>query len=108
LAAMLKQMEDLELLDRSDGIDPFLLLDGQDSRFEELLVDYIHGDKAWTVCIGVPYGTSLWQVGDSNQQNGQYKDKSKDGKEKMLTMKTKHEMKFSIIKQDVMWTVRYS
>ncbi len=24
-------------------------------------------------CIGVPYGTNLWQVGDSTQQNGVYK-----------------------------------
>jgi hypothetical protein len=52
-------------------------------------VEYIHGDYGWTVCIGVPYGTILWQVGDSKHQNGQYKDKSKEGKEKALTMKTK-------------------
>jgi len=25
------------------------------------------------VCIGVPYGTSLWQVADSKEQNGSYK-----------------------------------
>jgi len=25
------------------------------------------------VCIGVPYGTSYWQVGDSPEQNGCYK-----------------------------------
>jgi hypothetical protein len=47
-------------------------------------------------------------VGDSNQQNGQYKDKSKDGKENMLTIKTKHAMKFSKVKQDMMWIVCYA
>jgi len=26
----------------------------------------------WTVCIGVPYGTALCQVGDSAQQNGNF------------------------------------
>jgi hypothetical protein len=31
LAFMLKQMDDLKLFDRSDGIDPFLLLDGHGS-----------------------------------------------------------------------------
>ena len=27
----------------------------------------------WMICFGVPYGTNLWQVGDSKQQNGSYK-----------------------------------
>jgi hypothetical protein len=58
LVAMLKKIDNLELFHRSDGIDPFLLLDGHGSRFEEPFVGYIHGDRAWTVCIGVPYGTS--------------------------------------------------
>jgi hypothetical protein len=35
---MLKQMEDLELFDRSNGLDPFLLRDGHDSRVEEPFV----------------------------------------------------------------------
>jgi hypothetical protein len=54
--------------------------------------------------MGQVYGK--W--GGSNQQNGQYKDTSNDGKERMLTMKTKHGMKFSIVKQDVMWIVHYT
>ena len=24
------------------------------------------------MCIGVPYGTALWQVGDSKEQNGSF------------------------------------
>jgi hypothetical protein len=44
----------------------------------------------------------------SKQQHGQYEEKSKDGKENMLTMKTKHGIKFSIVKQDVMWIVHYA
>jgi hypothetical protein len=47
-------------------------------------------------------------VGDSKQKNGQYKDKSKEGKEEILTMKTKHGLRFIIIKQDVMWIVHYA
>ena len=27
----------------------------------------------WNVCLGVPYGTALWQVADSPQQNGKCK-----------------------------------
>jgi hypothetical protein len=52
------------------------------------------GMYALEYLMGKVYGT--W--GGSNRQNGQYKDKSKDGKENMLTMKTKHGMKFSIVK----------
>ena len=26
----------------------------------------------WVICIGVPYGTAVWQVGDSAEQNGSY------------------------------------
>jgi hypothetical protein len=98
LDEMLKKMDDPELFDRSDGINPFLLLDGHGSRFELPFVEYIHGDRAWIVCIGVTYGTSLWQVGDIKHQNGQYKDKSKEGKEEILTMKTKYGLRFTIIK----------
>jgi hypothetical protein len=31
----------------------------------------------WTCCIGVPYGTSVWQLGDSAEQNGTFKIESK-------------------------------
>jgi hypothetical protein len=89
LAAMLNRIDVSECFNCSDGIDSFLLLDGHGSRFELPFVEYIHGDYGWNVCIGVPYGTSLWQVGDSKHQNDQYKDKSKECKEKVLTMKTK-------------------
>jgi hypothetical protein len=43
LAAMLKRMDVSECFDRSDGIDPFLLLDGHQSRFDLPFVEYIHG-----------------------------------------------------------------
>jgi hypothetical protein len=78
------------------------------SRFELPFVEYIHGDREWEVCIGVAYGTSLWQVGGSKQQNSQYKDRSKEGKENLLTIKTKHGLRFTIIKQDIIWIVCYA
>jgi len=53
---------------------PFLLLDGHGSRFELPFLNYVtHTDHPWKVCIGVPYGTSLWQVADSKEQNGSFK-----------------------------------
>jgi hypothetical protein len=108
LAAMLEAMGDLELFNRSDGVDPCLLLDGHGSCFELPFIENIHREQKWTVIIGVPYGTSLWQAGDSKQHNGQYKDMSKDAKEKLLNMKTKQWIKFVIGWPDIMWIVRYA
>jgi len=36
------------------------------------------------VCQGVPYGTSLWQVADSSEQNGAFKTASSKFKEQLL------------------------
>ncbi len=61
----------LNVFDRSTGLNPFLLLDGHGSRFELDFLSYSHAeDTVWDVCIGLPYGTSFWQVGDSMEQNG--------------------------------------
>jgi hypothetical protein len=66
LAKALKHTDQLELFFRSDGICPFLLLDGHGSHFELPCVEYIT-DPAheWTVCICVLNGTIMLQVGDS-------------------------------------------
>ena len=59
---------------RDKGVVPFLLVDGHQSRFHTDFLKYItNNEHRWKVSIGVPYGTSLWQVGDSPQQNGRYK-----------------------------------
>ena len=43
-------------------------------------------DHSWDVCIGVPYGTSLWQVADSKEQNGSFKiAQSKIQKKELLS-----------------------
>ena len=63
-----------DIFDRSNQKMPFLLLDGHQSRFEIPFLEYItNTDHPWMVCIGVPYGTSLWQVADSKEQNGSFK-----------------------------------
>ena len=74
LAQCLEHIDSYNVFPRVDGISPFLLLDGHGSRFEIPFLDYItNPDHEWQVCIGVPYGTSLWQVADSKEQNGSYK-----------------------------------
>ena len=75
LASFLKHMDDLQLFPRDDpNVKPFLLLDGHGSRLELPFLSYVNNEEhPWVVCIGVPYGTSYWQVGDSTEQNGSYK-----------------------------------
>lgn len=68
LVAMLQTIDSLGVFDRSDGVPPFLLLDGHGSRFDLTFLEYINTPcTKWNVCIGVPYGTSYWQVGDSRE-----------------------------------------
>jgi hypothetical protein len=75
LAEMLKAIDSYHVFDRSDGKKPFLLLDGHHSRYETPFLDYIHNaEHPWSCCIGVPYGTHIWQVADSPQLNGLFKN----------------------------------
>jgi hypothetical protein len=69
LVQMLKTLDELNVFDRSeDDIPPFLLLDGYGSRFDLEVLEYVNSvETNWRVCIGVPYGTSYWQVGDSTE-----------------------------------------
>ena len=76
LKAIFKRIDDLGLYldERAQGLTPFALIDGHQSRFDLDFLKYINAeDTHWNVCIGVPYGTSLWQIGDSAQQNGRFK-----------------------------------
>ena len=35
----------------------------------------------WNICLGLPNGTAYWQVGDSSEQNGMYKNLTREAKE---------------------------
>ena len=52
---MLLHMDNCHLFDRTDGVLPFLLLDGHGSRFELPFLEYINdmGEEGhkWRVCI---------------------------------------------------------
>ena len=64
---------------------PFLLLDGHMSSFSPIFLEYITNPAhLWKVSIGVPYRTSLWQVGDSYQQNGRFKIALADYKKRLM------------------------
>ena len=71
-----KRIDDLKLYeaDRKDGLTPFALLDGHGSRFDVQFLEYINElSHKWNMCLGVPYGTALWQVADSSEQHGRFK-----------------------------------
>ncbi len=109
LAAMLQFMDDLNLFDRQDGINPFLLLDGHGSRFELPFLEYVTcKDHVWKVCIGVPYGTSYWQVGDSAGQNGCFKMALTKGKRNLVKKKESWGLEGTIEKTDIVGLVTYA
>ena len=90
LMQMLKRMDALDLFPRlHGGLLPFILLDGHDSCLHLPFLEYInHPDHIWKVCLGLPNGTALWQVGDSPEQNVLWK---------MATTKYKRELvKFKV------------
>ena len=73
------------------------MLDGHGSRFALNFVQYVTDPlHEWAVCIGVPYGTSLWQVGDSSEQNGSYKIELARAKNELIKKKSKKQMKLTI------------
>jgi hypothetical protein len=102
LVEMLKVMDRLNVFDRADNVPPFLILDGHGSRFDLLFLQYVNAPETkWNVCIGVPYGTSYWQVGDSVQQNGCFKMALTRYKRELLTKKENRRAEFAIEKDEI-------
>jgi hypothetical protein len=60
------------------------------------------------VCIGVPYGMNLWQVGDSMQQNGAYKSTLKPKKSLLLQKKQEMRLGFRIDCHDIAGLVHHA
>ena len=73
LTNILKHLDDLKLYDndRENDVIPLMLVVVHVSCFRLYIFQYIcDKNHKWTVVFGVPYETSLWQVGDSEEQNG--------------------------------------
>ncbi len=61
-----------------------------DSWLQVPFLKYVNDDShKWKVCIGLPNGTGKWQVGDSSQQNGQYKVEMTREKSNLVLFKTR-------------------
>jgi len=103
LVQALQTMDALDLFPRTDGVKPFLLLDGHGSRLQLPFLKYINEPKDhWIVCIGVPYGTALWQVGDSKEQNGSFNMAITKAKDDLLSYKESIGLTNGIVPTDLM------
>ena len=81
-------LDHLKVFNRDDGAKPFILLDGHQSRIELPFLEYVNNPAhPWCACIGVPYGTYLWQVGDSEEQNGTFNMESTKAKMRIVAKK---------------------
>ena len=73
LVNIFKELDRRKIVDRSDGVLPFVLLDGHQSRFSVEFLLYINNpNHKWVDCIILPYGTHLWQLADNKRINGIY------------------------------------
>jgi hypothetical protein len=109
LVEALKHIDKKLTIDRSEAT-PFLLLDGHGSRFQLPFLNYINSpENKWTVCIGVPYGTHIWQVGDSSEQNGAFKQALTVRKQEVLERKTDMRLgSANIERHDIVGLVHYA
>ena len=68
-----------------------------------MFVEYINDkNHTWKVCLGVPYATTLWQVGDASEQNGMVKLEWYIEKRELLSWKYLKNLPCAIRPEDVM------
>jgi hypothetical protein len=109
LTSMFRKMDKLEVFDCSDGFNPFLICDGHGSRFEEPFLEYtLESNRPWTCCIVVPYGTSMWQVGDSTEQNGTFKIECKKVKADTGRNKIRAGLPATLYKSDIVRIINFA
>jgi hypothetical protein len=103
LVEILTWLDKNEVFERvPGGPEPFLLLDGHESRLSAVFIDYITDpDHIWHVNLGIPHATSYWQVGDSPQQNGHFKQLLGKAKKDLVTFKIRHNMPVAINSEDI-------
>ena len=112
LTEIFRRLDHLEVFqeDRGDGLTPFVLLDGHQSRFDLEFLEYINNPShKWNVCLGVPYGTSLWQVADSSEQNGLFKMMLNEKKSEIFQHRlSTFTQKLHLIRTDIIPLVNYA
>lgn len=85
-----------------NGPRPVLLLDGHNSRFNLAFLQYINDPSTkWFVAIGLPYGTHVWQIGDSSEQNGSFNNAFYEALDILFEEKLKTGQPATILKTDI-------
>ena len=104
LTEALQTMDFYNLFPRNDpSVKPFMLLDGHGSRLELPFIKYINNPADhWIVCLGVLYGTALWQVSDSKEQNGSFNIAMTKAKQDLLEYREMLSMPGSLESTDMM------
>jgi hypothetical protein len=95
LKQALKVIDDLGIYERTEGSPiPTCIFDGHESRLRLPFIEYVNQQKSgrslWKACIGLPNGTTKWQVGDSEQQNGAYKMSMTKNKDLLVLYKRRN------------------
>jgi hypothetical protein len=105
LKEAIAHIDSFNVFDRVEAT-PVLLLDGHGSRFDQQFLDYVNAPATnWCVLIGVPYGTHLWQVADSSEQNGSFKCELKRAKQFVIRKKGELHLPMQVEKTDIVGIV---
>jgi hypothetical protein len=105
LTGALKQIDTYHVFDRTEAT-PVLLLDGHGSRFDFEFLNYVNNDGSkWCVLLGVPYGTHLWQVADSSEQNGCNKMALQKAKDFVINKKSERHLPMQVERTDIVGIV---
>jgi len=80
-----------------------IILDGHDSHLKLNFLIYINNEGTkWIVCLGTPFGTSYWQVGDSAEQNDAFKMAWIHEKRKLVNFKQDCTIPLPLTSDDIM------
>ena len=100
LTDCLRYLDKLGIYDRSIAI-PMLICDGHQTRFNLVFMKYTNTKATrWNGAIGVLYGTHIWQVGDSEEQNRTYKMMTYDAQSKLINWKIRRHLLPTLLKSN--------
>jgi hypothetical protein len=109
LTDMLHTMDRLGIYECWDDLCPFVLLDGYQSHFDEIFLQYINDPvNKWVVAMGVPYGMHIWQVIDSSEQNGSFKMSFNKWLDRLLECKCQLNLPLTFCHTDIIHLVFHS
>ena len=74
----------------------------------EFMKYIVSEETRWYVGIGVPNGTGVWQLGDSSEQNGSFKMRNLEYKQKILEQYLRLNEPVKLKKSDIIPIVNYS